>query len=114
VQELLKEIRLRNTSALETVHWSAIHNQTSPELDRETIRGRGDFAAELVEKSDALLGGDEAQKSFVAAAWQHQKALQLSKWIPEPDSCERAAIIRQAERRALDMVLERMEQEAER
>jgi hypothetical protein len=113
LQELLKEMRLRSADNLDRVHWSAIENATSPDFDRDSIRGRGDFAAELVARADALFADETAQAGFVANAWSHSKAHQLSRWLSDPDDAERTEILRQAERKALELTLDCIERETE-
>jgi len=113
VQALAGELRTRTAEAPAAVHWAGISDQTRPTFDRETIRGRGDFAAELVSKADALQADPAAQEVFAAPCWNHPKAQQVRNWLPDPDRAERAELFTAAARRALELVLDRMEQEAE-
>jgi DNA repair exonuclease SbcCD nuclease subunit len=113
IDELLREMRSRCIEDLANVYWTAIAVRTSPDFDRESMRDRGDFAAELVQRTDALLNDEPAQAAFAGLAWTHPKSPQLAKWLPEPDAAERAELLRLSERRALEQILECLEQEAD-
>ena len=54
-------------SANQTVWLDTVDDRTSPEIDIEALRGRGDFAADLVETVDSMLATPAARSELIAA-----------------------------------------------
>jgi len=65
VDELLERMREEATGRAPFVWWSALRNETRPDIDRNAIRSRGDFSAELVRLVDALREDEPRLTGFV-------------------------------------------------
>jgi DNA repair exonuclease SbcCD nuclease subunit len=48
------------------VWWDRLIDRSAPPIDPDAIRRRGDFAAELLHRADALSADDDARKAFLA------------------------------------------------
>lgn len=53
-------------SSTKTVWLDVVKDRTSPELDIEHLRGRGDFAADLVETADSMIASPTASIELIA------------------------------------------------
>src|SRR5262245_43513427 len=95
--DLLRDVRDELGIASPFVWVARIVDQTGAELDRETIRRRGDFSAELTRLVDELRADPEALQDLLAepAAWRILAAGALD----DPES-----VLREAEERALDLL----------
>jgi exonuclease SbcD len=63
---LLAELRAASEGAAPFVWWAAAVDATAPTLDREALRGRGDFCADVVELASRL-AADEGELALLAA-----------------------------------------------
>jgi DNA repair exonuclease SbcCD nuclease subunit len=102
IAELTQELREELDGVQPFLWWESIRRETLPDLDRDAIRGRDDFSAELLAFSDSLrmtpeslLGLSERLRSLPAAAAQH---------LPELDQEQLAEVLRAAEDQALDLL----------
>ncbi len=112
VEALLAELRRGCESERAPMHWAALHDETRPDFERKAIVGRGDFAAELVARSDAMLADPDRLEGFAAKCWKHQQARLLARYLPDTSGAERAELLEAAERRALELIFDRLGEEA--
>lgn len=112
IAALLTELRQQSDGEEGFLHWASLSNETRGDIDVAALRGRGDFAAELVARVDTLELDSSGLEAFGCKSWNHAKAHLLTKWLPVVDSTERAELLHDAQRKALEMVLDRMEPEA--
>jgi len=63
--ELLTRLREEATGREPLVWWSALMNETRADLDRDGIRARGDFSAELIRLTDSLRADENRLASFI-------------------------------------------------
>jgi DNA repair exonuclease SbcCD nuclease subunit len=82
--ETLPELRrqLRDDAAAREpfVWWDGVEDETLALLDLDAIRARGDFAAEVLARADALRHDAERQAAFMAAA---MRPLHARRWASE-------------------------------
>jgi DNA repair exonuclease SbcCD nuclease subunit len=95
------------------VFWVDLLDSTRSGFERDQLRGRGDFAAELVDTVDRLLADDALLSAFVAAGLQHPKAAAIRRWLNGPSREEERQLILASENAALDSLLARLGEEAE-
>lgn len=62
--DLLRELQ-ETAGATSQVWWDRLIDRTAPPLDKDAIRERGDFSAELLQRADALLQDGEAAEAFL-------------------------------------------------
>ena len=97
-EELLRTLREEAVDRVPFVWWNAIDDETRSVLDRNAIRDRGDFSAELIRLADSLAAQDEGLAKFVD---QHTEELQkpaFRRWVNDAatdgrDAIERAATL---------------------
>ncbi|RDD62068.1 metallophosphoesterase family protein [Ferruginivarius sediminum] len=63
--DLLRELREAGGGG-DGVWWDRLIDRTAPPIDKEAIRQRGDFSAELLMRADALLADSDALEAFIA------------------------------------------------
>ncbi len=94
--ELLKDLRDELGEGSPFVWIDRIVDRTRPELDRETIRRRGDFSSDLTRAVDDLRSNPEALNQLIAGA------APASRWDEGADDIE--SLLHAAEERALDLL----------
>jgi exonuclease SbcD len=97
VADLLRDVRDELGVASPFVWVDRIVDQTRAELDRESIRRRGDFSAELTRLVDQLRADPESLRTLLA-----EPAVSRILGRGEPDDDE--ALLAEAEERALDLL----------
>jgi DNA repair protein SbcD/Mre11 len=112
VEALLAVLRRSCESERAPLHWAALHDETRPDFERKSIAGRGDFAAELVARTDSLLADPDSLESFAANCWKHQQARLLARYVPDASGDQCAGLLEAAERKALELIFDRLEEEA--
>jgi DNA repair protein SbcD/Mre11 len=95
VDDLLRDVRDELGIASPFVWIDRIVDQTRPELDREAIRSRGDFSAELMRLVDGLRADPDGLESLLAGILQPSDRF-------EPDEGE--SLLQDAEELALDLL----------
>jgi DNA repair exonuclease SbcCD nuclease subunit len=95
--DLVRDVRDELGVASPFVWVDRILDQTRPELDRETIRRRGDFSSDLTRLVDGLRADPEALRSLAATL---STAAQFDAEGPE----DLESLLREAEERALDLL----------
>ena len=66
-EQILSSARTVLASATPAVWLDAIDDRTSPELDVADLRGRGDFAADLIARVDSLLATPAGRADLIAS-----------------------------------------------
>ena len=66
-EQVLQLVRTALTSVTPAVWLDALDDRTSPELDVAVLRGRGDFAADLIETVDSLLATPGGSADLIAS-----------------------------------------------
>jgi len=97
IADLLRDVRDELGVASPFVWVDRIVDQTRAELDREAIRRRGDFSAELTRLVDQLRADPEALRTLLA-----EPAVSRILGAGEPDDAE--SLLAEAEERALDLL----------
>ena len=97
VADLLRDVRDELGVASPFVWVDRIVDQTRAELDRETIRRRGDFSAELTRLVDKLRADPEALEILLAEP-------PVSRFMSNGEVDDSESLLREAEERALDLL----------
>ena len=102
---VLQPARAALASATQTVWLDVVEDRTSPEIDVDSLRGRGDIAADLVETVDAMLAAPATAAELIAT---HQDSLptgDLRRLLG--DALDAAPTVDEI-RRALEVALDRV------
>ncbi|RMG44443.1 MAG: DNA repair exonuclease [Acidobacteria bacterium] len=108
LEGLVEELRARRTAQDGIVWWAELRDATLPELDLEEIRGRGDFAGELLRAAERVGRSPEAARELVERACGRPPSLGgILRLIGEPslDPDEAREIVERASLAALDLLL---------
>jgi DNA repair protein SbcD/Mre11 len=97
VADLLRDVRDELGVASPFVWVDRIVDQTRAELDRETIRRRGDFSSDLIRLTDGLCADKEALQNLAAGLTLPANVDSGSRWDIQ-------SLLREAEERALDLL----------
>jgi DNA repair exonuclease SbcCD nuclease subunit len=97
IADLLRDVRDELGVASPFVWVDRIVDQTRAELDRETIRRRGDFSAELTRLVDKLRADPEALEILLAEP-------PVSRFMSNGEVDDSESLLREAEERALDLL----------
>ena len=100
LDDLLRDLREQETESAPLRWWQTIDDQTEPPLDREAIRGRADFSAELLRVTERLAGDPERRKAFLEGRLEALRergiVRHLTRFEPEGadlfDAAERVAL----------------------
>jgi DNA repair exonuclease SbcCD nuclease subunit len=104
---ILHPARTALASATQTVWLDTVDDRTSPEIDIEALRGRGDFAADLVETVDSMLATPAARPELIAAHLDDLPSGDLRRLLGDALDCVPTSDeIRSALEVALDRVTE--------
>ncbi|OFV90239.1 MAG: hypothetical protein A3J75_01955 [Acidobacteria bacterium RBG_16_68_9] len=109
IDELLRELRQQAEGWAPVLWWQGVQDQTRLGVDRELIRGRGDFSAELMAGVEALAADPERRNAFIAQRLQPLQERGFHRWIPDVEPDQALELLREAEDLALDL-LEQEEQ----
>jgi DNA repair exonuclease SbcCD nuclease subunit len=107
IDELLRDLRQQAEGLTPFLWWQGIQDQTRIGVDRELIRGRGDFSAELIAAVDALAEDPDRRERFIAQRLQALQDRGFHRWIPDVPADEAMDLLREAE----DLALNLLEQE---
>ena len=99
--ELLKTLREEAVSRRPFVWWTDVRNETRAELDREAIRRRGDFSAELLRLRDELLQDPARGARFIEQQIADLSTPALQRWSRDVPRDE-VAMLEEAEMLALE------------
>jgi hypothetical protein len=102
VEELLRDLRDETYGG--GVWWEGLLDVTRPEIDLEAVRGRGDFAAELLLRADRLVADDAELTSFVQTALRGSAPSGVHRHLASTDPSEAKAVIEEALFLALDLL----------
>src|SRR6185436_14769224 len=97
IADLLRDVRDELGVASPFVWVDRIVDQTRAELDREAIRRRGDFSAELTRLVDKLRADPEALEILLAEPV-------VSRFMSNGEVDDSESLLREAEERALDLL----------
>ena len=104
--ELLRTLREEAEGRPLFTWWSDVAVCTQPDIDRDAVRRRGDFSAELLSYAEAVRADDGAFASVVEDAERDLRAGALRRWVDEiPDDPGR--LLDEAEALALEQLEER-------
>ena len=99
VAELRDALRDRARATTPPLWWDRLEDATWPQMDRDTVRRRSDFAGELVRRVDALRDDPAAMAELETACEQLTGQLR-----PPPAVADRDHLLAAAERRALHLL----------
>jgi DNA repair protein SbcD/Mre11 len=105
-EAVLRELRSEADSGTPFLWWTSVLDATNPTLERASIRGRGDFCADVVALSDRLAGDDTQLELLFEKAGDDQMPLalrDLARTVPL-GPLERQALLDEATDRALDLL----------
>ena len=102
VDELLRDLRDETYGG--RVWWEGLRDLTRPEIDLEAVRGRGDFAAELLLRADRLAADGAELTSFVQTALRGSAPSGVHRHLASSDQSEAKAVIEEALFLALDLL----------
>lgn len=111
LREILDVLREDGARLRPQVFWVDLIDVTRSAFTREQLRGRGDFAAELVDTADRLLADEAELARFIDGGLQHPKAAAIRRWLSDPSQNEKRDLLLAAENAALDRLLARLEEE---
>lgn len=103
VEELLEDLRGDVEGERPFLWWEWVQDDTTTALDREAIRARGDFSAELVRVSQSLFSDTGSAAAFLAAQEEPLRRA-IRRLLPDVDPAEAADLLRDAEELALEML----------
>ena len=107
IEELHEDIRGDAEGERPFLWWESIRDETTGALDRDAIRARGDFSAELLNVSQALMSeqGGPGTAAFLAA---HDEPLRRAgrRLLPDVDPVNATELLREAEALALELLEE--------
>jgi exonuclease SbcD len=107
VAGLLDDLRGECGSERPFLWWESVRDLTRPVLDLEAIRGRNDFSAALLEKSEALLGGGLGEAGpFVERIMSQGPAKKAAAAAGADATEDAAAVLDEALVMALDLIEE--------
>lgn len=107
VGELLRDLRDEiGESDGPAVWWENIHDVTRPEIDLEAVRGRGDFAAELLARAEALVADEVELERCVQTALRGAAPAGVHRHLASVDLSEAREVIEEALVLALDLLEE--------
>ena len=86
------------------VWWERIIDTTRPAVDRDQVRGRDDFPAEVVRAVDALRADPEKLAALLAETGAPLDARAWRSWIEQLPPDDPAALLEEAEALALDLL----------
>jgi len=107
VDELLRDLRDETSDG--RVWWEGLCDGTRPEIDFDTVRGRRDFAAELLLSAERLMADEAEVKRFVEAELLRSAPSGLHRHVASTDVAEAKAVIDEALALALDLLGEESE-----
>jgi len=110
-QALLDELRQDGAALRPPVFWAELLDATAAAMDREAVRGRGDFAAELVGAVDRLMQDPQRLEQFAREACEQGHVPPLRRWLEEPTAEEWRELLAAAERTALEELADRLDEE---
>jgi len=102
VDELLRD--LRDETCGGGVWWEGLCDLTRPEIDLEAVRGRGDFAAELLLRAEELMADGAELTRFVQTALRKGAPSAVHRHLASSDPLEAKAVIEEALFLALDLL----------
>jgi len=102
VDELLRD--LRDETCGGGVWWEGLRDLTRPEIDLEAVRGRGDFAAELLLRAEELMADGAELTRFVQTALRKGAPSAVHRHLASSDPLEAKAVIEEALFLALDLL----------
>jgi DNA repair exonuclease SbcCD nuclease subunit len=103
VDELLRDLRDAAETDEPFLWWESIRRETQPDLDRSVIRQRGDFASELLRRSEDIRANPESTERFGAAKLDALPP-SIVQFLSEDLNGSHAALLQSAEDLALDML----------
>lgn len=74
-EDLLASLRDQGEAAGPFFWWDSLMDETSASIDRAALRGRGDFAGDLVELADTLLAGEGSALELLRAVGAPPRAM---------------------------------------
>lgn len=101
---LLRTLREEAADQVPFVWWSAIDDATQPSIDRNVIRERGDFSAELIKLAEGLAADHERLNGFVDEQTGELLRPGIRRWVHQPTNDSHAALDH-----ALTLALEQIE-----
>ncbi len=101
-EELLASLRDASAGSEPWVHWDRVAVGTSPPVDRAALLARDDFAGELLRRIDALQLREEELAALVEGIDAPLLRGEIARVLQPTDGEERLALLRAAERFALD------------
>ncbi len=104
VAELLRDLREEAEDEGSPIWWEAIVDKTQPEINRDVVRRRNDFSAELLRQGDTLGKNPEALAAFVEEQCKTLSRLAVRKVLRDLEPAEVVELLREAEDLALDLL----------
>jgi hypothetical protein len=105
VEELLEDLRGDAEGERPFLWWESVRDGTTAALDREAIRARGDFSAELLHVSEGLASKDGGAAAFLAAQDELLQRV-ARRLLPDVNPANAVELLRDAEALALELLEE--------
>lgn len=99
--ELLRTLREEALDRVPFVWWTAIDDETRSTLDRNAIRDRGDFSAELIRLAESLATEDERLIQFTDQQTEELQKPVIRRWVHDA-ATDRIGVLERAITLALD------------
>lgn len=106
VKELLRSLRDEEGEVLPFVWWDRVEDVTRPEVDFDTLKGRGDFLAEVLALAEEVDADVEARRVFAEDHLANLPGARLQRLVGELPNAAGEAAWRTAVDRAVDLLLE--------
>jgi DNA repair exonuclease SbcCD nuclease subunit len=107
---LLEELRERSVAQLPFLWWDALSDATRPQIDRDQIRERHDFAAQVVAEADALLADPIVLRHLLDELNRELPLRRLPEALRQLPDEDLVPLMAAAETIALDLLTEEDEQ----
>ncbi len=105
LEDMLKDLREEYASSRPMLYWESLADQTRAELNLDAIRGRGDFAAEVLAFADELAADEKARQEFLEKHLRDMARVPAA-WLKNADLLDSQAVIQQAAELAMDLLQE--------
>lgn len=106
LEELLRDLRDATGESSPFFWWDALRDATQPNRDRNDIRRRADFTAEVLRLKEELAADPRRLRGFVAERLGAAQHGALARLAPEPAAQALAELLDEAELLALDLLEE--------
>jgi DNA repair exonuclease SbcCD nuclease subunit len=104
IDDLLRDLREQASERTPFLWWRHIDTAVRDEIDRDVIRSRGDFSAELMRTRAALADSAARRETLLRDCWESLSDRNLGRYAAALDSDDEARVLEAAEALALQLL----------